>query len=305
MALSRRRFLSLASAAALVAPSAGHAYRWQGTALGAQAQIILDHPQAEEITARALSEIARLENIFSLHRPGSALRRLNAEGNLVAPPFELLECLGIAGRVHLATQGRFDPTIQPMWQLVAESWAMGRPPERADVDRTRALIGFERVRLDSARITLAAGQALTLNGIAQGYIADRVTALMRGEGIDDVLIDTGEISALGGWPVAIAGTSKRVTLENRALATSDHAGTVLDAEGKVGHILHPSNKSSRHPVIQSLSISAPSAALADALSTGLSLANGPTEVTAALGTFKHVRLEHFRAGQAKIEEGYL
>ncbi len=53
MTFSRRRFLSLASAACLIAPSA-HSFQWQGTALGAQARIILDHPNAESITQQAL-----------------------------------------------------------------------------------------------------------------------------------------------------------------------------------------------------------------------------------------------------------
>ncbi len=302
MAVSRRRFLTLASAAALAIPSAGRAYRWQGTALGARAQIILDHPRAEAITGRALAEIARLEDIFSLYRPGSVLCRLNAEGSLPVPPPELLECLSIARRVHLATQGRFDPTIQPMWQLVAEAWAMGHPPEEADMGRARALVGFERVHFDSARTILAPGQALTLNGIAQGYIADRVAALMQREGIDDVLIDSGEISALGRWPISIAGTSRRVMLHDRALATSAPTGTVLDADGKVGHILDPSGNALRRPAIRSLSISAPSAALADALSTGLCLANGRAEVVAALGAFKHVHLAHLGFDQAETKE---
>ena len=51
---------------------------------------------------------------------------------------------------------------------------------------------------------------LTFNGIAQGFCADQVAALLRGEGFDKVLVNTGEISALGqnseqsGWPVTIA-----------------------------------------------------------------------------------------------------
>ncbi len=51
--------------------------------------------------------------------------------------------------------------------------------------------------------------ALTLNGIGQGYVADRVAALLEAEGLTDILIDTGEFRALGGspeggeWPVRL------------------------------------------------------------------------------------------------------
>ena len=132
MTVSRRRFLSLVSAACLAAPSA-QAFRWQGTALGAQAQIVLDHPDAPAITARALAEIDRLEGIFSLYRPGSDLSRLNAAGRLAAPAFELLDCLATARRVHRVTGGRFDPTVQPLWQVLARALTQGRPPRAAEL----------------------------------------------------------------------------------------------------------------------------------------------------------------------------
>ena len=304
MRLPRRRFLTLASAAALAAPAnAAQAYRWRGVALGAQAQIILDHPKAQQLTARALAEIDRLEDIFSLYRPGSALCRLNAERELAAPPFELLECLATARRVHTATEGRFDPSVQPLWRVLAKAWTAGRPPSEDRLTGARTLIGFDRVSFDSARIVLAPGQELTLNGIAQGYIGDRVARLMHDEGVHDVLIDTGEILALGdgpgetGWPVSVADGGKRWTLTNRALATSAHVGTVFDPAGEVGHILDPLSGMSRRPAIRQISISAPNAALADALSTGLCLARSEREVAELLHMVPSARLEHIQIDQ--------
>lgn len=37
------------------------------------------------------------------------------------------------------------------------------------------------------------GMTLTLNGVAQGDVADLVAALLAAEGLEDALIDTGEI----------------------------------------------------------------------------------------------------------------
>jgi thiamine biosynthesis lipoprotein len=114
--LSRRRFI-LISAAVLAAGRARAAppvRRWTGVALGAPASIILAHPEPEPIVAAARDEIARLEAIFSLHRADSAIARLNRDGALGSPPLELVECLGIAAAVHSATNGAFDPTVQPL-----------------------------------------------------------------------------------------------------------------------------------------------------------------------------------------------
>ncbi len=291
MHYSRRRFLTLTSAAALALPGICNAHRWQGVALGAKAQIILDHPDAERLTGQALSEIQRLEGVFSLYRADSSLRRLNADGVLRAPSFELLECLAIAGRAHSATEGHFDPTVQPLWQVMAEAWVKGHAPSEVDIAQARSLIGFERVRFDSEIIELEPGQALTLNGIAQGYIADRVADLMRRQGVTDMLIDTGEISALGAWPIAVAGNKDRLSLTDRALATSAHGGTTFDPAGNVGHILDPKDGALRRPTIISISISAGNAAFADALSTGLSLSRSREDVASMLRNLKDARLE--------------
>lgn len=295
MTLSRRRFVTIASAACLAARPA-HAFRWQGTALGAHAQIVLDHPRAMAVTEAARAEIDRLEDIFSLFRPGSELSVLNATGGLDAPSAALLECLSLARAVHEATEGRFDPTIQPLWRLLAVSHRRGSAPARAAIDRARAAIGFGRVRVEASRITLDRDQELTLNGIAQGYIGDCVGRLMRAEGIADVLIDTGEILAIGnapdgpGWPVTIAAerTSRRLT--GRALATSAPLGTTLDAAGLIGHILDPRSGRLAAPVIRQVSVSADSAALADGLSTGLCLAGNRATAEALLSKVKEARL---------------
>ena len=116
MMTTRRRFLAI-SAAATIFPglsSAAPVHTWQGVALGARATLRLAHPDAKEISARVAAEISRLEDIFSLYRPDSSLMRLNRTGRLDAPPFELLECLSLAGAVHRASEGRFDPTVQPL-----------------------------------------------------------------------------------------------------------------------------------------------------------------------------------------------
>ena len=95
--LSRRRFIAISAAAALAGPAAAAPKRyWSGTAPGARASIPLDHPDAAKIVTAVLQEIDRLEDVFSLYRPGSALSRLSRDGSLDVPPFELVECLGIA-----------------------------------------------------------------------------------------------------------------------------------------------------------------------------------------------------------------
>ncbi len=298
MTLSRRRFLTIASAACLV-PVAGRAarapFRWQGVALGAKAQIVLDHPQAERIARDALAEIARLERVFSLHRPDSELARLNRDGLLQAPSFALLDCLALARRVHDLTGGRFDPTVQPLWTVLAEAGARGEAPDPARLGEAHAALGFERVRFDASAVALDPGQALTLNGIAQGWIADAVVARMRAAGVSDVLVDTGEIVVMGhapdgdAWPVRLAGEAQARRFSDRALATSASLGTVLDGE-RLGHILDPVGAAAAP---RQVSVSASRAALADALSTALCIVPDAQQAQAICDAAPGARLEAF------------
>ena len=236
-ALNRRRFLTIAAGLAALGPVTARAelHEWRGIALGARARILIDHPQAARLSAAAAAEIARLKGVFSLYRPDSALARLNRDGRLDNPPFELLDCLSLCGRVHQASGGRFDPTIQPLWQAHAEAWAQGRAPDPARLAQARARTGWAAVSVQTGAIRLARpGMALTLNGVAQGVIADRVADLLRAEGLADVLVDTGEIAARGhtpdgqGWPVTLTG-GQRLTLSGRAVATSAPRGRRLAA----------------------------------------------------------------------------
>ena len=102
--------------------------QWSGIALGAEAKIILDHPKADTLIAQAVAEISRLENIFSLYREDSQLSKLNTQGFLRLPAFEMVELLSICSRIHAQTLGAFDPTVQGLWALYAQEISAGKMP---------------------------------------------------------------------------------------------------------------------------------------------------------------------------------
>lgn len=293
--IGRRRVLGMIAAPAALALGGARravpAVRWRGSALGAAASLVIeqvDEARARRLIERVLAEIDRLEAIFSLHRARSALSILNRTGRLVAPPLELVDLLTEAARIHRLSSGAFDPTVQPLWRLHAAHFAgpgapAGGPPQAA-VERVRERVGFERVLIEPAEIRFARpGMALTLNGIAQGAITDRVADLLRNEGLEHVLIDLGEVRALGGhasgeaWSVDVARpahgalSGHRVALRDMAVATTDPAGTVFDAgRGVHHHLLDPrTGRSSTHA--RRVTVVAPRAVVADALSTALAL----------------------------------
>jgi thiamine biosynthesis lipoprotein len=287
-AVTRRRFFAISAAAAALpglAFGAAPVTRWRGIALGAGASMTLtgvSEAEAAPVIDRVMSEIDRLETIFSLYRANSVLSRLNRTGRLASPPSEMLELLTLCGAIHRQTGGAFDPTIQPLWALFAEAAAVGHMPSDAEIDTARAHTGWAGLRFDAAGIIFTrAGMALTLNGVAQGYIADRIADLLHAEGMAGVLVDMGEIHAVGsradGTPwragIALPGGDLRpgsVALVDRALATSAPLGTVLDPAGRIGHIVDP--RTGRPGGLwRQVSVSASRATLADGLSTAFCL----------------------------------
>ncbi|KPP80945.1 MAG: thiamine biosynthesis lipoprotein [Rhodobacteraceae bacterium HLUCCO07] len=291
--LTRRRLLTISAAlplaAGLPALASEPSRVWRGFAMGARVELRLAHPDGARLARMALAEIARLEEVFSLYNTDSALMRLNRAGQLDAPAPELLECLALCAAVHAASGGRFDPTVQPLWAALAEAHAAGRAPTGDEIAQARALIGWRGVDFSAQSVRFARpGMALTLNGVAQGVVADRVAMLLRREGLEMGFIDTGEMQAIGpDWPVELK-SGGALTLSDRALASSQTLGTVLDADGNQGHILSPLGK---EPPTRAVSISARSAGLADALSTAACLMPDEQGITDMVARFGGARVE--------------
>lgn len=296
---SRRRMLQISAAGcgSAILSSAGYVagdilkpVLWRGIALGAPAEIRLysaDTEEARAILKRAVAEMRRLEAVFSLYQSQSALFRLNRDGTLGAPPLDLIRLLSSAKAVSAATEGAFDPTIQPLWALYAEHFAnnpkagYGPPPE--EITEVLELVGWSAVTLSPEWISFARyGMGLSLNGIAQGYITDRVADLLRREGLSHVLVDMGETRGLGShpsgrpWRVGISapdGSSeiiREIRMTDRAVATSAPLGTKFEPSGKFHHLLNP-RTGLCSSLYRSVTVTASSATLADAFSTAFTV----------------------------------
>lgn len=283
--ISRRRALQIFAAASLM-PSDLRATQ-KRVAFGAEVSLTLDGPA--HVTGPALdavwAEIEAMEKSFSLYDPTSELSRLNSQGTLERPSAAMLEILALSAKLYRATDGRFDPTVQHLWQAHANG---------ENTASARSSIGFDRVRFDDTRVQLGSGQALTLNGIAQGYATDRVIAVLRARGLERSLVNIGEYRALSGpWRLGIEdpsfGRVGMISLADRAVATSSPAAMRL-ATG-AAHILDPRGVAAV-PSWSTVSVIAERAAVADGLSTALCFAtlNEVRAIAARFGAPVSIRL---------------
>jgi thiamine biosynthesis lipoprotein len=296
---TRRRVLSVfaATAAGAFASGPSHTTRdfvWRGIAMGADAEILfsgIERETARSTIAMVVAEIDRLERALSLFRDDSEICRLNRAGVLTMPSGDLRRALALALEVAAATGGLFDPTVQALWEAHVD-WFNARPdggvPPAHVIARARTMVDWQRIALSADSVRLGSDQRITLNGLGQGYVTDRVADLLRARGLEHILVDLGEQRALGPraagapWLVARAG-GEPIALTSGALATSEGEGCILGAAGAVHHLFDPrSGRSGQH--WRRITVHHRSAAVADALSTALYVAS-PDEIEAITARF--------------------
>jgi FAD:protein FMN transferase len=296
---TRRRAITIFAAAAASALVGGPArssadYKWSGVAMGADATILfngIDRDTARAVIELVEAEINRLEDALSLFRQNSELCRLNHNGRLQSPGADLRRALTLAIDTAAASGGLFDPTVQALWEAHVDWFSAtpdaGTPPEEL-IARARMAVDWRKVSMDADSIGLGQGQRVTLNGLGQGYVTDRIAELLAGRGLRHVLVDLGEQRAidarLDGKPWQIARADRApIRLQRGALATSEGAGCVLGTGGVAHHLFDP--RSGRSAACwKTVTVHHRSAAVADALSTTFYVASAG-EIAALLPRF--------------------
>ena len=288
--LSRRKILLAAIGGGVGLVLGGRAFRpapatqvvRTSRALGAEVTIRtagLDEPRAVRAIEAAFAALDEVEQAMSLYRPSSAICRLNATRRCDSAPASLLEVLAFAAETSSATRGAFDITVQPLWEVAAKAQRENRTPSAEEIASACERVDWKAVVVNGSSVELRAPtSAITLNGIAQGFAADRALDALRAHGVEHALVDTGELRGLGRkpdgrpWSIGIQHPRESdayvalAALEGRALATSGDYATKFSDDSLRHHIFDP--RTGRSPLeLASVTIAAPTAIEADALST--------------------------------------
>lgn len=266
--------------------------KWEGEVFGAASGIEFqmdDKDIADAIIAKSIAEIHRIESIFSLQKANSQINKLNSQGYLDNPASELVSLLRLSKNIHDSTNGAFDITVQPLWSVYSNHfWRKDKkkvttPPDPSMVQAALGLVNQAEVHITDHRISFEKPKmGITLNGIAQGFATDHIVKILKKNGIKNMFVDLGEMSATGynsknkRWTAGILDPTSpfqiigEVELADMALATSGSYGLEFDDKGISSHIFNP--KTGHSPrYYQSVSVVAQSAAIADALSTALNI----------------------------------
>jgi len=258
-----------------------------------------DDPAVLEAAAEAMFvEAERWDGLLSAAKPDSELSRINTEAPKDVPVSSdtaraVGEALDWAGK----TKGAFDPTVGPLVKLWGFDGKAASLPREDDIVNTRDLVGFRRVDATTASVRLwARGMGLDLSAVAKGWALDRALERVNTDGIEEIVLNFGGRVLFWSrepraWPASILHPewegSSLPSFEvsgNGALATAaatDHYFVAADPKDsrvqqkRYGHILDPRTGWPAEPC-ESVTVWAPTAAAADALSTAI-FVMGPEE----------------------------
>jgi len=291
--ISRRNFLRIFATAGV----AGMALKlglesWETSEMVSETRLLLgtmvnikavaDDPAIARRAIRAcLDRMESLERILSLFKPDSQICRLNQDGCLTDAHPALISLIRQSVELGELTNGAFDITIKPLLGVYQTN--PGKLPSARQIDLALKSVDYRKIHWQDDTVALLEdGMAITLDGIAKGYIIDQGAAVLKEYGFSNVVIEAGgDLVGLGhkapgsAWVIGIQSPRSEVgvlqtthSLQNQALATSGDYMQAFTSDYSQHHILNPHSGHSS-PELASVSIIAPSAMLADGLATAM------------------------------------
>jgi thiamine biosynthesis lipoprotein len=247
-------------------------------------------PDATELGVAALDLVDEIEATISIYREESEISRLNAGAAAGWQPVsdELHGLLALARELHDRTGGGFDIAAGALVRAWGFLRRQGRTPTDDELASALAASGMRHVELDAAgrrmRFTRP-GVEINPGAIGKGWAVDRASDALAAAGVPSMLVHGGQSSVRArgihgpalpgrrGWPVGLrhplfpGRRLATITLDDRALGTSGSATQFfVDRGRRLGHILDPRTGRPAEGVL-SATVIAPTAAVADALST--------------------------------------
>ncbi|MCW5941776.1 MAG: FAD:protein FMN transferase [Fimbriimonadaceae bacterium] len=229
-------------------------FEYSRVSMGVRVNVTLyaqDEALAERAAVAAFERFDALEAIFSDYRPDSEAMKLcdRAIEAPVAASEDLVRVLRRSLELAKRSDGAFDPTVGPLVRLWREARKTGRLPGAAAIEAARAQTGWQYVRVDGNRVSIAKrGLRLDFGGVAKGDACDQALAAITERGVRRAMVEAGGDIALSdpppgtkGWRIAILGRDgPPEVLANTAISTSGDAAQFVEIDGvRYSHIVDP------------------------------------------------------------------
>lgn len=239
---------------------------------------------AREAVDEAFREMKHLDALLNRFAPASAVSRINrdAHSGAVEAGGEVFEALEAALGAAEASGGAVDVasgSLSDLWKTAEER---GRCPSREEIRKALDAAGWKSLSLDPARRTvrfLKEGMRLDFGAVGKGWILDRAARAAKNAGAAGIYLDAGGHILCRGTgesrigirnPLRPKEISAVVSARDASVSTSANDERFYRIGGRLyGHLLDPRTGFPADGGLVSVSVVAPDAFTADALSTAI------------------------------------
>ena len=250
------------------------------------------------IKKEAIDSILNQFDLYlSLYRKDSYISRVNDNDSyqFVDSFGYFSECYFIAELLHEQSNGLVDPTLYPilnLWKLYSKE-GLTKPDMDGERERLLPFVGFNnsdnyQVKFNRDKVNVekfSPEVKFDFNAIAQGYSADVLAMYLESKGAQNYYVEIGGELVVKGknpdgkkWRIGIdkpedSGADDResdliVSVSNMGIATSGSYRNFVEVNGqRVAHIFNPKTGEPQPSEIVSVTVFAPTAAMADGYAT--------------------------------------
>lgn len=157
------------------------------------------------VAADIKNELDAIDKTLSNYRPDSVIELFNSAENTGSQEVgaEIVTLVRIAQTVTQASQGCYDLTTKPLFDLWGFRGDTPTMPDEAAVQKTLSQIGMEKLEVvdDTHLRKKQADLKVDLSSIAQGYSVGKIGKILEQNGINDYLVEIGgELQTRGQKP---------------------------------------------------------------------------------------------------------
>jgi len=158
-------------------------------------------------------QLADIDKVLSNYRADSIIETFNsqpsAESQLVGS--EIVELFKLASKVSQASQGCYDLTIKPLFDLWGFQGETLTIPEQSVLQQALSQVGMNKVvTVDDTHLQKPVNVKVDVSSVGQGYSVGRVSSVLEQVGVHDYLVEIGgELKTNGhkpdgkGWRIAV------------------------------------------------------------------------------------------------------
>ncbi len=249
-----------------------------------------DEEWANNMTAKAVAEIQRIETLLTTYRADSETNLINTAAGIapVKVSEETFRLIQRSIKISGITQGAFDISYgsvdKSLWNFDASMTSL---PDQQTAKRMVRLINYRNIILDEKNMTVylkEKGMRIGFGGIGKGYAAEMAKRVLKEAGVESGIVNaSGDLTVWGQqpdgkpWTIGIIDPNfankifSYLNVTDMAVATSGNYEKFVMINGvKYSHTIDPRTGL---PVrgIKSVTIISPNAEIADAMATPVTI----------------------------------